>query len=55
MYIYIYLYIYIYICFPVKALLVYFRNRDQDFPSYLTQVNSLDHRPHIWEKGISSF
>ena len=33
----------------VRALLVCFRNRHQDFPSFLTH-SSLDCRSHIWKK-----
>ena len=25
-----------------------------DFPSCITMLPSLDHRPHIWKKGISN-
>ena len=43
-----------YIYIPGRTWLVFQEQASLDFPSCLTLVPSLDHRPCVWKKGISN-
>ena len=51
---YIYIYTYIHIHIYVITSLFQEQAPNQNFPSCLTVVPSLDRRPHIWKKGSSN-